>query len=565
MKPISAIYLVFFIISLIPACHAATDLVITQPSVNETAFAEMRDFYVYGVFPTSPLGTPGDVKIELFPASSCTGPACTGLPLRRIQSHVDPVTGTTNQSCLDRSFVNGATVSGGYIPDIVINPDGSGLTDPGNKVVVTDRYYAGLILGGVTRTYNTTYTNSSGSPLQDLTAGNYTILVTGLSGALNGQVVTKNITFGITNTALSTNRPPENKNARISYARGHHLRMYFDSFPGYFSDGGSNWSNIRPRWVPNDGIEVVNDLPGTTVDTTAVANNTLFVYNINSASTTYSVELGGMLKYGFEDSANTTFLYYSNGEPILTYVDESGTARNIASTINRFDGTNRLAITRVEVRSPAGTSYENLFDPNDTAQKRMFTDLSGGVTLSPGQEFIVYGVTKPIASSVTATTVPYWYAIDNRTSRVEYIITNSSGATILTEFHDINLSRYYTPGSTTRYNSLFEFGSEFPGLTVPDTYHISLTGKDMPGNTVPGTSASFTLSVRSLPVANFTANTTSGTAPLTVRFTDLSTGTPTGWNWSFGDGKFSLLQNPAHTYAFSGTYNVSLNVTNAGG
>ena len=43
---------------LVPACHAANDLVITQPSVNETLFAEMRDFYVYGVFPNSPLAYP---------------------------------------------------------------------------------------------------------------------------------------------------------------------------------------------------------------------------------------------------------------------------------------------------------------------------------------------------------------------------------------------------------------------------------------------------------------------------------------------------------------------------
>ena len=38
------------------------------------------------------------------------------------------------------------------------------------------------------------------------------------------------------------------------------------------------------------------------------------------------------------------------------------------------------------------------------------------------------------------------------------------------------------------------------------------------------------------PVADFTANVTSGPAPLAVRFTDASTGTPTSWSWTFGDG-----------------------------
>ncbi len=40
------------------------------------------------------------------------------------------------------------------------------------------------------------------------------------------------------------------------------------------------------------------------------------------------------------------------------------------------------------------------------------------------------------------------------------------------------------------------------------------------------------------PVASFTANITSGTVPLTVAFTDTSTGSPTAWNWSFGDGTY---------------------------
>ena len=67
------------------------------------------------------------------------------------------------------------------------------------------------------------------------------------------------------------------------------------------------------------------------------------------------------------------------------------------------------------------------------------------------------------------------------------------------------------------------------------------------------------------PVANFTANRTSGTAPLTVRFTDTSTGEITAWLWDFGDGATSTEQNPTHTYTAPGTYTVSLTATNAGG
>jgi PKD repeat protein len=51
----------------------------------------------------------------------------------------------------------------------------------------------------------------------------------------------------------------------------------------------------------------------------------------------------------------------------------------------------------------------------------------------------------------------------------------------------------------------------------------------------------------------------------TVTFTDTSTGSPTTWNWSFGDTATSTIQNPTHIYSSKGTYNVLLNVTNATG
>jgi PKD repeat protein len=66
------------------------------------------------------------------------------------------------------------------------------------------------------------------------------------------------------------------------------------------------------------------------------------------------------------------------------------------------------------------------------------------------------------------------------------------------------------------------------------------------------------------PVAAFTADVTSGKAPLTVTFTDLSTNKPTSWSWKFGDGGTSTEQNPTHTYS-AGTYTVTLTATNGDG
>ena len=70
------------------------------------------------------------------------------------------------------------------------------------------------------------------------------------------------------------------------------------------------------------------------------------------------------------------------------------------------------------------------------------------------------------------------------------------------------------------------------------------------------------------PVAAFSANTTSGTAPVTVKFTDLSTGNlpPTSWQWAFGDSTpNSTEQSPSHTYTSSGNFTVILTATNSVG
>jgi PKD repeat protein len=67
------------------------------------------------------------------------------------------------------------------------------------------------------------------------------------------------------------------------------------------------------------------------------------------------------------------------------------------------------------------------------------------------------------------------------------------------------------------------------------------------------------------PTAEFSADVTSGTAPLTVTFTDASTDSPTSWAWDFGDTGSSSDQNPEHEYAAAGTYTVTLTATNADG
>lgn len=50
------------------------------------------------------------------------------------------------------------------------------------------------------------------------------------------------------------------------------------------------------------------------------------------------------------------------------------------------------------------------------------------------------------------------------------------------------------------------------------------------------------------------------TTPILVQFTDLSTGFPNVWMWTFGDGTSSTEQNPVHAYPDPGSYNVCLTI-----
>lgn len=65
--------------------------------------------------------------------------------------------------------------------------------------------------------------------------------------------------------------------------------------------------------------------------------------------------------------------------------------------------------------------------------------------------------------------------------------------------------------------------------------------------------------------ANFSADVTSGSTPLTVQFTVTDPGSSTSWLWDFGDGDTSPEMNPQHTYTTAGLFDVSLTISDAAG
>ncbi|WP_277749825.1 PKD domain-containing protein [Methanoculleus taiwanensis] len=189
------------------------------------------------------------------------------------------------------------------------------------------------------------------------------------------------------------------------------------------------------------------------------------------------------------------------------------------------------------------TAVANQWFPSVSGDRVVWEDLRSGVSNPDIYLYTVTGgdlLTASFSASPTSGEVP----LD-----VQFTDSSSGSPTSwLWDFGDGTTSDEQNPVHT---------------YTEVGTYTVSLTATD--GSESSTEEKVDLIRVAVLPDAGFDANVSSGMAPLTVGFTDLSTGEPTAWSWEFGDGATSTEQNPVHTYAAAGAYTVSLNATNAAG
>jgi PKD repeat protein len=133
----------------------------------------------------------------------------------------------------------------------------------------------------------------------------------------------------------------------------------------------------------------------------------------------------------------------------------------------------------------------------------------------------------------------------------------------------------YLDAKSIPYSKIYDAIDSNPGNCYPDEVNMSLMynsrhpdteGHELMGEYIWAGTCSGTAT--GAPVARFTSNTTSGIAPVTVKFTDQSASKlPLTYAWDFdNDGVTgSTAQNPSHVYSSPGTYTVTLAVTNTAG
>ena len=114
--------------------------------------------------------------------------------------------------------------------------------------------------------------------------------------------------------------------------------------------------------------------------------------------------------------------------------------------------------------------------------------------------------------------------------------------------------------------SVFGSGSQNPtNIFAAGSYDIRLTATNTAGDSISSKTGYIVVAAPVPPTATFTSNIQSGTAPLTIQFTDKSSGTaPLSYAWDFtNDGETeSTIKSPSFTYATPGMYSVKLTVTN---
>jgi YVTN family beta-propeller protein len=168
------------------------------------------------------------------------------------------------------------------------------------------------------------------------------------------------------------------------------------------------------------------------------------------------------------------------------------------------------------------------------------------------------GITDSITKSVTVTAPPLPSALKINDFKADV----ASGHEPLTVHFSSDVS-----GSPTMWTWKFEksgtqsfkVGTATHTFMQDGIYDVALTVKDAKGHNDTMTKKAFITVVKvNPPKANFTANVTSGKAPLNVQFNDTSKNNPTIWLWSFGDGHISIKKNPVNKYEKAGKYTVTL-------
>ena len=283
-------------------------------------------------------------------------------------------------------------------------------------------------------------------------------------------------------------------------------------------------------WTFGDGTSSSANNPTHTYNTAGPVNACLTIWDVNGncqSAVCDSVILGNP-----NGSCSASFSHQSSGSVIYFYGYSNAPGSGITFSWSFGDGDSTTGQFPVHTYANPGTYSVCLTTTNL---------LTGCTTVSCNP----VSVSGPPACNATFT------ALNNGTSNALTFTSNysTSSATYSWDFDD----------GTTGTGAVITHSYSSPG-----TYNVCLTITDPTNNCTATSCNNVTINAGPGCQASFTYNISPVFFP-SVSFTDVSGGNPTSWLWVFGDGDSSTLQNPVHTYAQAGTYNVCLSIATANG
>ena len=364
----------------------------------------------------------------------------------------------------------------------------------------------------------------------------------------------------------------------------------------------TSWAWSFPGGTPSASS---NPNPVVTYSTPGTYSATLTVVNpagTNTVTQTNFITAGTIPSPGFTSSVSGNTVTFTNttsnanGIGNVTYLWNFGDGQTStqANPIHTYSANGNYTVTLTATNScgPATVTHPVAISAPPTA----------GFSATPTSGCVPLTVNFNTASSVGATSYNWSFpggtpAISTAqnptvvynaagTFNVTLIVSNSSGSdtTVLTNYVTVNpqaiagfttsvnnatVSFTNTSANATSYSWNFGDGqmstqaSPIHTYAQDGTYTVTLSATNACG-TVTSTQ---TVVIATPPVAAFSANITSGCAPLTVQFNNQSSANAVSYAWSFPGGmpSTSTAQNPSVTYNVAGNYTVTLTVTNSAG
>jgi PKD repeat protein len=224
--------------------------------------------------------------------------------------------------------------------------------------------------------------------------------------------------------------------------------------------------------------------------------------------------------------------------------------------------------------SEVKTGYINAFEDTNTTPVISFVPASASVHPGGSREYqivvdslpkglagydLVCTISNTSVAEIISVSYPSWAGLQNTTNYSAWSVRLSG----------VDTDRQIQPGAADVILANVTLIGDMAGITpiVISNVHMDADGGDAVNPSTNNGEFIVSALPPAPPVANFTGTPRSGNAPLSVQFTDTSTGSPTSWAWDFNnDGVIdNTTRNPVYTYPSPGTYSVNLTVTNAGG